>query len=447
MLSIIKENDQKNTIAVLDGVRAIACLSVVAFHISLITFSNHLWQPYPATDFLATAVAYQGGAGVTLFFVLSGFLLFLPFAKSLLLQQDWPSAKRFYLRRAFRILPAYYVSLLAIVLLMHPEYLQLDHLFNLGLFAAFLMDSTKGTYQQINGPFWTLAIEWQYYMLLPLIALALRAIVAHGTLKRRWWLLVLCLGVMMAWGIFSRYAGAYFMKHPTETLLIPRPVLDGILFVTYGYGGKFMEDFAVGMLISSFFVLAQQKAPENSLKWLGERARRYCYWLWGAGIAWLFLMMVWNGNERFHAISFLDALYEPYNWFSEWGLSVGFGLCILALLFGTSRLKAPFEWSPLRWVGLISYGMYMWHLPLLSIFTKYIQPFMGLLPFWAAYTLFWVSVALIIIPFSYGLYLLVERPGIKLGEKIVKRIQQARQAEAAPNSNTRPGLNRLPVRN
>src|SRR6266851_1635976 len=103
LLSILQGKEQ-NTIAVLDGVRAIACLSVIAFHISLIAMSYHVWQPYPTSNFLVSAIAMQGGSGVTLFFVLSGFLLFMPYAKALLFaEEQWPSIKRFYVRRIFRI--------------------------------------------------------------------------------------------------------------------------------------------------------------------------------------------------------------------------------------------------------------------------------------------------------------------------------------------------------
>ncbi|HEX4204673.1 MAG TPA: acyltransferase [Ktedonobacteraceae bacterium] len=453
MSAILQKNNQKNTIAVLDGVRALACLSVIAFHISLISISTKLWQPYPSAGFLTSAVAMQGGSGVTLFFVLSGFLLFLPFAKALLFERDWPSIRRFYLRRILRIWPAYYLTLLLIVLFIAPEWLHADHLSSLGFFLTFFMDSSKSTFQQLNGPFWTLAIEWQYYMLLPLIALALRFIVAHGPIKRRWWLLVACLGILMAWGIFSRFLGTYLVQHPNVTLLLPRSVLNVILFFVFGMDGKFMEDFAVGMLVSGFFVLAQQQSPKNTLYWLGEKARRYCYWLWGTGIVVLTFMTVWNGNERFPAIPFLIPLTEAYNWFSEWGLSLGFGLCIMGLLFGTFQLKRLIEWGPLRWIGLISFSMYMWHLPLLNLFTRFLTPYSPAIPDGIEYLLYWLFVALIVIPIAYILYRLIEQPGVKLGERLWQRWQSKPQVERheskpeeEPERSMQPSLSKAAAR-
>jgi peptidoglycan/LPS O-acetylase OafA/YrhL len=426
----LQKDDQKHNIAVLDGVRAIACLSVVAFHINLIAMSYHLWQPYPASNFLVSAIAMQGGSGVTLFFVLSGFLLFMPYAKALLFAgEQWPSIKRFYVRRIFRIWPGYYVALILLVVLSQPQYLTPAHLPELGLFTIFLMDSTKQTFQQLNGPFWTLAIEWQYYMLLPFIALGFHKLVGSGSIQQRWWRLMACLGALAAWGVLSRWWGFYFViEHPNATFLVPRPVLNVILFIFYGYDGKFLEDFAVGMLVSSCFVLVQRRTPENTLSWFGDMFKRYSYWIFGAGLAVLIFMTLWNGNERYHAIAFFEPLFESYNWLSEFGLSVGYGLCILALLFGTSQLRLPFEWAPLRGIGLISYSMYMWHLPLLGRVAAYVQFIQAALPPWLTYLLYWVvGVLLVVIPFSYALYKWIERPGIRLGNKLLQKRQEKKK--------------------
>src|SRR5436309_540617 len=135
---------QKKYLAVLDGVRAIACLSVVAYHITLLAIHYHVWHPYPASNFWVSALALQGVSGVTLFFVLSGFLLFMPYAKALLFaEEQWPSIKHFYVRRIFRIWPGYYVALALLVIFTQQQYLTPARLPELGLFAVFLMDSTK----------------------------------------------------------------------------------------------------------------------------------------------------------------------------------------------------------------------------------------------------------------------------------------------------------------
>src|SRR5215472_3466627 len=74
----LEERRPRGAIASLDGVRACACLTVIAYHISLMTRDQHLWTD--TGNRLVGAILLAGGAGVTLFFVLSGFLLFLPYA-------------------------------------------------------------------------------------------------------------------------------------------------------------------------------------------------------------------------------------------------------------------------------------------------------------------------------------------------------------------------------
>src|SRR6266852_6308858 len=207
---------KQNSIAVLDGVRAVDFLMVMVFHINRIT-GDSLWNRM--ANQIASSVSTAGGTGVTLFFVLSGFLLFMPFAKSLLFNNSWPLARVFYMRRFLRIIPAYYVCLFLIILTMHPEYLQRDHLQYLFLFVTFFMDSSRATFRQINGPFWTLANEWQFYMLLPLIALVIALLVSRLPIQKRLPAVTFSLLGLIAWGLFVRFWGFYYLNHPSETFL------------------------------------------------------------------------------------------------------------------------------------------------------------------------------------------------------------------------------------
>src|SRR5579859_2862036 len=195
----LEDYPQKNTISLLDGVRACACLIVIWFHIYQIPRDLQVWHAQPFTGSLLNAFLYSGKFGVTLFFVLSGFLLFRPFAKALLLAQTWPSTRRFYLRRAFRILPAYYLSLILIVLLFRHQYVQPQHWQELGLFFIFFMDSSQTTFKQLNAPFWTLAVEWEYYMLLPLLVLAMRPLVWRVKHNHRLATTCVCILALIAW--------------------------------------------------------------------------------------------------------------------------------------------------------------------------------------------------------------------------------------------------------
>ncbi|WP_165423312.1 acyltransferase family protein [Ktedonosporobacter rubrisoli] len=425
---VLEGNRRKSTIAPLDGIRAIACLSVVAYHLTLVTTHDIvLWKPDQLPPVIS-ALAFAGDTGVTLFFLLSGFLLFLPYAKSLLFDAPWPSMRFFYFRRALRILPAYYVTLLLMILLEHHEYLQRDHLVRLGLFLTLFMDSFPQTYRELNGPFWSLAVEWQFYLLLPFLALAIAWIVRRGSLKRRVCLLMACLSAVIAWGLLSRYGGIYLTAHPDQSFLVPRSVLNVIMPFVYGaqgsgLHGKFLEDFAVGMLLSSCYTVARALPPESRLN---ELLRRLHPWLWVVGLLWLLVMACWKFNlDNPHTWLVLDQFPPVYNYVSELGFSIGYGLCIAAILFGASWLRAPFEWSPLRWLGILSYGLYMWHLKLLEFFTSHFVIFLQ--GWWnaALYSLYWGWLFVFIVPCMFLLFVLVEKPWVDLGNKSREREQRS----------------------
>ena len=317
--------------------------------------------------------------------------------------------------------------MILLVLFSQRQYLQMDHWGQLGLFFAFLMDSFPATYQKLNGPFWTLAVEWQYYLLLPLIVLLMRLLIWRVSPSKRLPATIVCLLFMITWSLFWRSEGLFFMSHPSETLLVPRTVLNGILLFIYGVSGKYLEDFAVGMLLSLLYIYAQH--PTTSPK-VQQVLRRLSPWLWGAGILLLVSLAMWNYNiRRRHSWPFLDGFLPYFGTYVEILFACGFGLCMLAILYDSHRLSRFFGWTPLRRVGLISYSMYMWHLPLLIVLMVYGQSILSNVPHIVAYSLYWVWVMLFIIPFCTLFYLFVEKPGIKLGERFQRKQVIVEQAK------------------
>lgn len=421
-----KQHEQvnNNNIAVLGGVRAIAALLVLSFHLNQIADVPWNLQNYPLLD---KTIAMFGASGVDLFFTLSGFLLFMPYARAILFQGEWPSTRTFYLRRIFRIWPAYYFTLAMMILFFEPEYLQFAYWKRLALFLTFFMDSSPKTWQQLDGPFWTLAIEWQFYMLLPLIALCFSWIVrqfSQSPLKRLKALLICC-SVLSILELSVRYFGFYCQLYPEWSILVPRSVLNILLFFMFGVRGKFLEEFAFGMMVSACYMYAQHPDFGGAFK---ARLLRFSGWIWILGIIVLICAglllgggisyIPWFNNTAF---AFLVPFWSPYQWLGEPVASFGYSLCMLALLFGSKVLKWFFEMRFLRWISVISFGIYMWHQKLLNFFYVNDLPHLPHKNPLLINIEHWVWVAIVVIPLCYILYITIEKPGIRLGASLVAR--------------------------
>jgi len=417
---------RKNSIGSLDGVRAVAALLVVMLHLN--EYAGVPWNLNQNP--LATAMAVFGRTGVILFFVLSGFLLFLSYARSMLFQETWPSTRTFYLRRIFRIWPGYYVSLAVMLLWYERQYLQPAYWKRLALFLTFFMDSSPQTWQKLNGPFWTLAVEWQFYLLLPLIALCFSLIVRRYTSSPRQRLraVLLCCGGLVLLSLAMRGFGVYCQRNPNWTWLIPRQWLNVLLFFLFGMQGKYLEVFAIGMMIGACYTYAQHPVFGVAFK---ARLLRLSDWLWKIGIVVLFCLALWQAQAStsndvnlasFSGLPWLNPLTPYYAWLGEPIAGVGYGLCILAILFGSPALRWFFELPALRWIGLVSYSLYIWNQKLLDLFYLRVFPHLphvgGILLKDAA---MWVFVFTIMLPLCFLFYQLIEKPGIRLGNLVIAR--------------------------
>lgn len=418
-----KGGGKKNSIAVLDGVRAIAILLVIFYHVGHSTID--VWA-YDRSNPLATSILTAGSSGVTLFFVLSGLLLFMPYARSLLSERRWPLARVFYMRRALRILPGYYFSLIILILLTSRQYLHPGYFKETLQFFTLFMDSTTLTWRQINGPYWSLAVEWQFYLLMPLLMLIFAWIVKRFPLKYRMPVTICCLLATIAWALIVRSWGFYYAYHHAQTFLVPRGVLNVVLFFSFGVAGKYTEDFAVGMLVSLCYIYAQQVGPEHAFS---QGARRLSLWAWGFGILALVFASMWHYHKDYSGWPFLNDPYSLYEKFSELVFSIGYGSCVFAVLFGPALLQRPFAWPWLRWIGLMSYSLYIWHLPLILLFTQKIAPRFTQGLSWERYALSWLWVLLVVFPFCLLTYLWVEKPWIKRSDRWRVQLEQTAQAQ------------------
>lgn len=146
-----------NRLKGLDGLRGIAILLVVIYHLWKGLSNQHVLPDGSMLTFL-----YAGNTGVTLFFMLSGFLVSLPFIKRLYRGELYPLGQ-YALQRALGILPPYYaVGLVGIICTGHT-----DQFLPMFFFTA---DSLEVGY--FSKVWWSLTTEVQFYLLLPLLFIA-----------------------------------------------------------------------------------------------------------------------------------------------------------------------------------------------------------------------------------------------------------------------------------
>jgi peptidoglycan/LPS O-acetylase OafA/YrhL len=311
----------------LTGLRGVAAGWVLVFHLWQFSGSPALAIHVAGSVIDFTPLASCGFLGVDLFFGLSGFLLSLPFHRAIRARASMPSLRTFWIRRCRRVLPAYYAQLAIIVAVM----LAIGNaaaLSPLNLAAHVLLAQNLAPVREtLNGVYWTMPIEWDFYAILPLLMLALMRF-------RAAWVL---LGVMTLVAVFrvlcyGAYSGASWASHFDYGWIMQLPAR--------------LDEFFFGVLGAWMHV----RRP------LSVAAARRCLWTGAAGIAIAMAVFARVGNDLLPPQ--MPWMLLHFTW-----VGAAFG----ALILGAASQRRWFCWRWLAWLGLISYSLYLWHYPLLEV--------------------------------------------------------------------------------
>ena len=286
----------------LDFVRGIAIIAVMGFHFHAVHTDNVLLQiiEYPLKNF--------GREGVNLFFTLSGFLV-----GGLLLRQyaetGHVDARRFIVRRMFRIWPAYYVLIVFHVLAgRHPWntflFQNMTHLQN------YLGTSITQT--------WSLAVEEHFYLVLPALLLL------FSRLRLGAWTIIGVLSTICAVTLTARCFA----------------VAGGDLQGAFAYTQYRIDSLLIGVILSAIYWM-----KPGIYHQIAKRK-----WLLIGSVALLCAWLVLATSNI--------ALDESIGYTIQ---ALGFAALIVLVLEYSGSLRTTWIYRGVAWVGLYSYGIYLWH--------------------------------------------------------------------------------------
>ena len=312
----------------LDGVRGAAALLVVLTHVG--------YQTGETSRGLHGALLARADFGVALFFVLSGLLLYRPWVVAEATGADGPSWGGYYRRRAVRILPAYWVALLAVVLLVQGDDRTVgDVVANATLTQVYGGGHLLADFTQT----WSLCTEVLFYLLLPVAAVLVRRVPGPAA---RIGLLGAVLAVNVAWTALAA----------TDAL----PTLASTWLPGHAVW------FAAGMLLAAVAEDAARRPAGRPARWAGDFADRPgTLLLLAGGIAALAATPL-AGPRTLAPTTPGESVVKE--------LLYG----AVALLVMTAALAAAGD-SPVarvlghpvaRWTGRVGYGVFLWHLLVLD---------------------------------------------------------------------------------
>lgn len=311
----------------LDGLRAFAVMAVVLYHL------NIDWAP-------------GGLLGVGIFFVLSGYLI------TDILAGQWERQQRFdlfdfWIRRARRLLPAMFAMVILVVLwCLVVDHSRLPALVGDVPAALFYVSNWwfifhKVSYFESFGPasplghLWSLAVEEQFYLIWPLLlALGLKFLPKRIHLAG-WILSLAAISALLMAILYEPGSDPSRVYYGTDTRIFA---------------------LLIGASLAIVWPSAKLKARVSS------QARTV---LDVVGVVTLFLLgwMIWHTNE-----------YQPFLYRGGMVLiAIVTALLIAVLAHPANRLALVLGCKPLRWLGKRSYGLYLWHFPVITLTTAQVS--------------------------------------------------------------------------
>lgn len=315
------------------GVRGLAVCLVWIYHVWLVAGN----RPVSLLGLDLTPLVSGGWVGVDLFFVLSGFVLTWPYVAGAATRFD---LRDFIRRRALRVIPAYYAQFLLLLLI--AAYFGTFDLPSPGDTLAHLLFVHNFRHDwsaSLNDAWWTLPIEWQFYLVFP--AVLLLAIFGKRLIQA----LFLVVLIAILWRLCAMKWLATFE---------PMAEIGRKVWLLEQLPGR-IDQFYVGMLAALSSTWLWRKMPLMTRDALAT-------------------LFVATGSASVVALLYLLASHVESYWSGHWLLYVWHLACGIALAIFISGLALGgklgnilFANKIMLWLGEVSYSVYLWHFTVLVI--------------------------------------------------------------------------------
>jgi peptidoglycan/LPS O-acetylase OafA/YrhL len=319
--------------------RALACYMVIATHVgfeSARSFDDGVWAPWLS----------RLDVSVPIFLMLSGFLLYRPFAANVLADRPPPNMWAFWWRRAVRVLPAYWLAVVVIMAVMSQRHATLgDWASYLGMVQIYDGHEVDASMSQL----WTVCTEVVFYLALPLLTAL--ATSRRGTPDQRFRRQIIALAGLFAVGIAWQISALHVDVLGYETL----DWLPGVI-----------DWFGAGMFLA---VLTCTPEDCTAFPRLRHTLRT---WAQLPGLCWMFALTVF----WFVTLPVGGPLgLEPsttWQWLIRHHLEtvVVFFMMVPLTLADGGAIGKVMGHRVARFFGDISYGVYLWHLALLILIQR-----------------------------------------------------------------------------
>jgi peptidoglycan/LPS O-acetylase OafA/YrhL len=284
--------------------------------------------------------------GVLVFFAISGFLLYRPFVAAHAGGRRAPRFGAYARRRLLRILPAYWLALT--VLSIWPG---VEGAFGDRWWVYYGFGQVYSVHTLINGlaVAWSLCVEMSFYVFLPFFAMFVASLVARRRTLLQWWQIeAIALFVFACVGVVGEV-----LVHNHTTPYWVQNTLAGT-----------SDWFVVGMALAVLSVAAQNGGV--LARRISGVVERFSWVVWLAAVAMFFTAArifdvrdLTNGRPGVYGVSTATWLANHV------GLGLAAGLLLAPAVLGArGAVRAILAWRPLAWLGLISYGIFLWHFPL-----------------------------------------------------------------------------------